>query len=65
MAGGLLRHTIHCSSAHPEGAVTQSEGGMVDVQSQEQRLRWGPRLAIVQPALSVQTPILTLRRQVR
>lgn len=45
--------------------MVQSEGGTVDVQSQEQRLRWGPRLAIVQPALSVQTPILTLRRQVR
>ncbi len=51
--------------AHFGCDVVQSEGGTVDVQSQEQRLRWGPRLAIVQPALSVQTPILTLRRQVR
>ena len=45
--------------------VLQSEGATAGAHSREQKLRWGPRLAIVQPALGVQSPILTLRRQAR
>ena len=43
----------------------QSQQGLADAQAWEESLRWASRLAIVQPALSTHSSILTLRRQVQ